>query len=214
MHAIILGGIGMTARHVKSTASVYQQLGMTIAFYEATGLYGNHLCRPHKFTDRSVNIINDIGNNDYVLHCFSGSNWLGYDIHSKLPANAIVLESSPLTPSDKSFQNYMRVTLGVRIPLPMIRLGLNAIGIPTLDNNEAWGEAWKTWYKENKPSKNVLILTGKKDKLLDHTYIEEEYISEDSNNKVITFQNAGHCNLAKQNLELYQRTLKEFLSTT
>lgn len=180
---------------------------MTVTFYEANGVYGNHLYRPSKIVDRSVKIMNGIEKNDnYILHCISGSNWLGYRIHSKLPAKAIVLESSPITPSEKSFQNFARVNFGIHIPTRILGVGMRVMGIPTDDNID-----FHTWYKKNKPSKNVLILTGEDDKLLDHKYIEQEYISEKSNNKLVTFQNSGHCNLAKYNHTLYQSTLENWV---
>ena len=207
MNVVILGGIGTTVRNVKSTISVYKKLGMTVSFHEAIGVCGNHLYRPSKIADRSVKIMNDIEKYDnYILHCISGSNWLGYKIHSKLPAKAIVLESSPIIPSENSFQNFARVNLGIHIPARILRVGMKVMGVPTDDNID-----FHTWYKKNKPSKNVLILTGEDDKLLDHEYIEQEYISEKSNNKLITFQNSGHCNIAKHNHTLYQSTLENWV---
>jgi len=208
MKAIILGGVGTNTKHVLRTTNIYKNIGIKPIFYKADGIFGNNLYRPKKYRKKSIDIIRDIEveKSPYILHCLSGSNWLGYTINSKIPASSIILESSPLEPSIASFQNFIRVNYNMDISRSLVEIGMKTLQIPNIDTDSYF----QKWYSENKPSHNTLILVGCKDKLIKLDYIKKEYIS-NSNNKLILFKKSGHCNISKYEPDLYQEVLEKFL---
>jgi hypothetical protein len=211
MKAIILGGIGTNAKHLLRTTNIYKNKGIKPIFYEADGIFGNNLYRPKKYREKTIDIIRDIEveKSPYILHCLSGSNWLGYTINSKIPASSIILESSPLEPSIASFQNLIRVNYNMDISRSLVKFGMKTLQIPTDSDSD-----YHKWYSENKPSHNTLILIGCKDKLIKIDYIKKEYITSNSNNKMILFKKSGHCNISKYEPELYQEVLENFIVKT
>ena len=100
---------------------------------------------------------------------------------------------------------------------------MNILKIPTNSNDN-----FNQWYSLNKPKNNTLILIGENDKLLNQNYIKDEYINYNKNkintekndnidtknkldNKLVIFNNCGHCNIYKHNNELYNKTITEWL---
>ena len=90
-NVIILGGIGTKKTHIKKLIDLYTNLNLNPIFYQAEGVLGNHLYRPKKFKEKSLKIIKkiEISNEPYIIHSFSGSNWLAYDINSHKKAQTI-----------------------------------------------------------------------------------------------------------------------------
>ncbi len=209
MKAIILGGIGTKAKHVLKTVNIYKNKGITPTFYQASGLFGNSLYREKIYTKKSNDIINHIksDNTPYILHCISGSNWLGYEINSKIQAKSIILESSPIEPSTHCFQNFIKVNYNINISKSVVEFLMNSLEIPTRKDDK-----FNKWYNNNKPSQNTLILAGAMDKLIDINYIKKEYLSSNSNNKLVIFKNSGHCNISKREYEIYKNILENFIS--
>lgn len=210
MKAIILGGVGTSKKSIIRTINIYKNEGIKPFFFEAEGIFGNNLFRPKLYKKKSIDIVKNLKKDEsYILHCFSGSNWLGYTINSKMPANSIILESSPARPSVSSFQNYIKVDYGINFNKSIIQSGMNILQIPIDTSLEFYD-----WYSRNKPTQNTSILIGEKDKIIDLDYIKSEYISNKSNNKLITFSNSGHCNISKRDSELYRKVLKNVILDT
>ena len=237
-NVIILGGIGTKKTHIKKLIDLYTNLNLNPIFYQAEGVLGNHLYRPKKFKEKSLKIIKKIKNSNepYIIHSFSGSNWLAYDINSNIAAKSIILESAPITPSYYSFNNFLSVNYNIKVPLNLLKMIMNISEIPTNSNQN-----FNKWYDINKPKNNTLILIGENDKLLDKNYINKEYINNqkicnnggksdmdninydfykkyisknkihDKNNKLVIFNNSGHCNISKHNYDLYKKTIIDWL---
>lgn len=237
-NVIILGGIGTKKTHIKKLIDLYTNLNLNPIFYQAEGLLGNHLYRPEKFKAKSLKIIEKIKDNKkpYIIHSFSGSNWLAYDINSHKKAQTIILESSPIIPSYNSFNNFLTINYNIKVPLNLLKLIMNISKIPTFSNKN-----FNKWYDINKPKNNTLILIGENDKLLDKNYINKEYILDqricyygcksnidnnnnefsnkneiknkihNKNNKLVIFNNSGHCNISKRNYDLYKKTIIDWL---
>ena len=182
MKAIILGGIGTTKKHITRTKMFYKNKGIEPIFYKAGGLFGSDLFRKDKWKDHVNFIIKDI-TTPYFLHCFSGSCFIGYEINSNVNAKAIILESGPTEPTIKNFQNFININYGIKIPYSFIKYGMDTFSIYALDKDEFANK----WYYDNKPKKNVIILAGCKDNLIDLDYINRDYISTESNNKIVLF---------------------------
>ena len=114
---------------------------------------------------------------------------------------------------------------------------MNISKIPTNSNQK-----FNKWYEINKPKNNTLILIGENDNLLDKNYINKEYILNqkicyqadksdmdninsdfnkkykinnkinNKNNKLVIFNNSGHCNISKSNdYDLYKKTIIDWL---
>ena len=237
-NVIILGGIGTKKTHIKKLIDLYTDLNFNPKFYQAGGVLGNHLYRPEKFKEKSLKIVKkiEISNQPYIIHSFSGSNWLAYDINSYLPAKGIILESAPITPSYNSFNNFLTVNYNIKVPFNLLKLIMNISKIPTNSNQK-----FNKWYEINKPKNNTLILIGENDNLLDKNYINKEYILNqkicyqadksdmdninsdfnkkykinnkinNKNNKLVIFNNSGHCNISKYDYDLYKKTIIDWL---
>lgn len=218
-NVIILGGIGTKKTHIKNLIKLYKNLNLNPIFYQANGILGNHLYKPDKFKIKTLKIIEDLDykKKPYIIHSFSGSNWLAYDINSHLPAETIILESAPIKPCYYSFNNFLNLNYNIKIPLSILQGFMNILKIPTNSNDN-----FNQWYNLNKPKNNTLILIGENDKLLNQNYIKKEYIdiNEINNNinttnkldnKLVIFNNCGHCNIYKHNNDLYNKTITEWL---
>ena len=220
MNAIILGGIGTKSKHVQNLIKLYNDINLTPFFYEAEGIIGNNLYRPNKFKKNRIKIVNEIKeqNKPFIIHSFSGSNWLAYDINKQISSRSIILESSPINPSYNSFNNFINVNYNIQVPKNILKIIMNILEIPTIEKNE-----FRNWYQNNKPKNNTLILIGENDKLLSKDYINGTYINNSDNklykknvkneldNKLIIFKNCGHCNIYKHNQEEYDYTIKNWI---
>lgn len=232
MNVIILGGIGTKKNHIQNLIKLYKKINLNPMFYEAGGFMGNNLYRPKKFKNNTLNIVKEIKNQDkpFIIHSFSGSNWLAYDINKQITSKSIILESSPIIPSYDSFNNFINVNYNFQVHKNILKIIMNTIEIPTIENNE-----FKNWYQINKPKNNTLILIGENDKLLCQKYIKENYIEsfdinkldnkldnqEDEklnnqldnklDNKLVIFENCGHCNIYKHNKEQYNNTITKWI---
>ena len=219
MTAIILGGIGTRNNHIKNLIKLYQDINLNPIFYEAEGIIGNNLYRPNKFKSKQIKIVNQIKeqNRPFIIHSFSGSNWLAYDINKQISSKSIILESSPIIPSYNSFNNFINVNYNIQLPKNILKIIMNILEIPTIEKNE-----FRNWYQINKPKNNTLILIGENDNLLSQNYIKDNYINYSDNhsdnnsdnkidNKLVIFKNCGHCNIYKHNKEQYNNTITNWI---
>lgn len=219
MNAIILGGIGTKNKHIQNLIKLYKDINVNPFFYEAEGIIGNNLYRPNKFKSKQIKIVNQIKeqNMPFIIHSFSGSNWLAYDINKEITSKSIILESSPIIPSYNSFNNFINVNYNIQLPKNILKIIMNILEIPTIEKNE-----FRNWYQINKPKNNTLILIGENDNLLSKNYIEDNYINYSDNhsdnnsdnkidNKLVIFKNCGHCNIYKHNKEQYNNTITNWI---
>lgn len=219
MNAIILGGIGTKNKHIQNLIKLYKDINVNPFFYEAEGIIGNNLYRPNKFKSKQIKIVNQIKeqNRPFIIHSFSGSNWLAYDINKQISSKSIILESSPIIPSYNSFNNFINVNYNIQLPKNILKIIMNILEIPTIEKNE-----FRNWYQINKPKNNTLILIGENDNLLSQNYIKDNYINYSDNhsdnnsdnkidNKLVIFKNCGHCNIYKHNKEQYNNTITNWI---
>lgn len=208
MNVYILGGLGTKYFHIAKTISLYNKLGIKSHFYPARGFFANHLFSPRKYKEMSDNIIEDIKKNNtpFILHSMSASCWSSLYINSKVASNKMIFDSGPFEINTGLFRKNINNIFNTNISLKNIEYFMKLLEIP-VDINDPWFEE----YVSQIPKNDALFLISKNDMMINKDYIENVFLHENSNNKMIIFNKSGHCNLIKKEPEKYEKTIRDFI---
>jgi hypothetical protein len=203
MKKIIFSGFfGMKPSVAKHYIELFQRLGHKVDFEPYT-ISDVFLIRNNQRT--RDNYIPKSPHYD-VMYCISGGSLRMLNIIPKITADKIIFDSGPYLFSSKHFEHFLQNKYHIPFPLdPLINASFRAFNLGSI--SEANAEYWKTILEPLRPQ---LILTSKKDQIIDQNFIRS-YAKDKKNIEHIEFNDGIHANIYKYNKEQYSAIVNQFI---
>jgi hypothetical protein len=201
---LFAGFFGMTPAHAKHYIQLFSRLGHTVH------------CEPYTFTDVALPRNHALVRNRYVpksphydvMYCISGGSLHFSNLQPKISVDKIIFDSGPYYYSSKHFEHYLQNKYRISLPLEgLINRTYRACNFGSFPN--ANKEYWKTILDPLRPQ---LILTAKKDTIVDQAFIQS-YAQGKENITHIEYNTGHHANIYKYNVEKYSADVQQFITS-
>lgn len=219
MRVTIFGGIGSQLKHYRYAIEVYKAYNYNVKFYPAYAkgssvfipkLYENTVNQAKsEFKDHPLLEQEEAS----IIHATSGGIWSGLRFNSFIEHKAFVMEAGPFKLCNNEFINTIERVYKMQLPDFVHNNSetfMSALGVPTKKSNPEW---FNHYENELSKLKNVLMVIGKKDEIVNHEFLREFFLNIKCEKQYYEMIEGTHHNLAKSNPKEYQEILENFIKT-
>lgn len=169
--ALILGGIGTRASHMRVAMKTYERLGFAPVFMPAP-FPSAKMYILNAYEKRAKELSRPIESSPYLIHAVSGAAWTAAAIHRHVPATGVIFEAAPLTTSTENLRQTISKTSNLPlIPKKVMVATMRTLGIPC-DEDGAQYKLWEHTFLSDLSTVPTMALVNSNDPFLSVEYVD------------------------------------------